>query len=1390
MTTPASRREVAFILDNLPDWETLAASVPDGVDMVVLEASDDVLAQMVRWTQSHSGYDAIHLFSHGTQASLQLGREAVTETSLQDAGVQAELAQLGAALKPDGDLLLYGCNVAEGAQGLSFVEHLAALTGADVAASSDLTGAAEQGGDWVLESSLGNIQTVALHPDAYSAVLTNTAPTLSTSLSFATKVDISAGTSAPNSVTSADIDGDTKPDLIASLSGIDKVSVLRNTSTGSGSVTFDTHTDFGSGTGPTSVFTADIDGDGQKDVITANATNNTVSVLKNTSISGSISFDAKADFTVGSNPVSVTSFDIDKDGKLDLLVANNNNDSTNAPGTSVSVLRNTSSGGTISFATESALTFSSHKMARVTNADVDGDGWQDLIVLMTEGSGIVSVYRNTSTSGSVSFAARQDFSTTPIGARSVTSADVDGDGKPDLVVGTAYGGSDYMSVLRNTSTVGVVNFASSINTLLAKDASPMSVISMDANGDGKLDVVTSNYGHSNVAVFKNTGTGTGVISFDTAATFATNSQPSSVTSADVDRDGKPDLIAASNNTAYLSVLRNTSGLAAFTVTEDVASNLLFTGTPFADAEGDNLTVTLSIADGTITGSAVTGITLGGTTIARTFAGTVADLNSYFTTAGNITYTTATDNNTARTLTVNVSDSALSASATSIVNITAVNDAPVLNGFISLDGTGDFIETGISTAVDLNQADFTLEAWIKTTGTSEGILTKSNGDSGWNPGEKSFYIDASGKLMFVGWGVGYLQSATIVNDGAWHHVAVVWDWVGSGTSGGKLYVDGIDRTTSSYTNSNMADNAGNTVRIGQRNFGDEAPKDFTGQIDDVRIWNVARTAAEISANTSARLDANTSGLVANFLLDNTASSSNATYTGSLNGNAQYAASPLANQAATVSSLFGFTFASNTFIDVDTGQTLTYSATKSDGTALPSWLSFNAGSRSFSGTPTAGDAGTLSVKVTATDNGTGPLSVSAPFDIAVSTVPSVSSIVRAGSAAALTNATSVDYTVTFSESVTGVTTDDFTLTKTATANGSVTAVAGSGSSYTVTVTSVTGDGSLGLNLNSSGTGITSASSVAIASGYSSGETYTLDHTAPTVTHTSAAYTSATNTLVLTGTNFNTLLESSETASTDIKARLDWSKLSWDINGDNATTADVSFALGDISSATVTDATHLTIVLSSVKGAALEATSDFGKAIGGAGLDTLDISAGFARDAAGNAATTDAAANAALTVTTPAAGDSVIDLGTSGKLIAPAQVEGKWYYYWDRSGNGTSGVEDQTTHDVLDGIFKYDSTGNLNPAAGTDTTESYRYGTINGVQLALPTANGGLAYPQGMGTQNGTSATGTGTSNNSSFEELLAIWDTHTTAREQINPSAASRRSGATITGLPLFLHRVIT
>ncbi|MES2793790.1 MAG: putative Ig domain-containing protein [Planctomycetota bacterium] len=86
----------------------------------------------------------------------------------------------------------------------------------------------------------------------------------------------------------------------------------------------------------------------------------------------------------------------------------------------------------------------------------------------------------------------------------------------------------------------------------------------------------------------------------------------------------------------------------------------------------------------------------------------------------------------------------------------------------------------------------------------------------------------------------------------------------------------------------------------------------------------------------------------------------------------------NQFAPVNALFSFTFAANTFADIDVGDTLTYSVT-----GLPAWLSFDAASRTFTGTPTAGDAGSLStITVTATDNH--EASVSTTFDVTVGSI----------------------------------------------------------------------------------------------------------------------------------------------------------------------------------------------------------------------------------------------------------------------------------------------------------------------------------------------------------------------------------------------------------------------
>lgn len=112
------------------------------------------------------------------------------------------------------------------------------------------------------------------------------------------------------------------------------------------------------------------------------------------------------------------------------------------------------------------------------------------------------------------------------------------------------------------------------------------------------------------------------------------------------------------------------------------------------------------------------------------------------------------------------------------------------------------------------------------------------------------------------------------------------------------------------------------------------------------------------------------------------------------------------------------------------------------------------------------------------------------------PSVSSINRVGTA--LTNASSVDYTVTLSENVSGVDASDFTLTSTGTAAGSVASVSQvSGSTYTVTVNSITGDGTLRLDLKNTGTGISDTAGNAISGGYTAGQTYTFDATAPAVT-----------------------------------------------------------------------------------------------------------------------------------------------------------------------------------------------------------------------------------------------------------------------------------------------------
>jgi hypothetical protein len=94
-----------------------------------------------------------------------------------------------------------------------------------------------------------------------------------------------------------------------------------------------------------------------------------------------------------------------------------------------------------------------------------------------------------------------------------------------------------------------------------------------------------------------------------------------------------------------------------------------------------------------------------------------------------------------------------------------------------------------------------------------------------------------------------------------------------------------------------------------------------------------------------------------------------------------ANALLDKTVAQGATLNYQFASNSFADMDAVDTLTYTATKVNGDALPSWLLFNAATRTFSGTPANGDVGTLDVKVTAND---GALEVSDTFTVTVTNV----------------------------------------------------------------------------------------------------------------------------------------------------------------------------------------------------------------------------------------------------------------------------------------------------------------------------------------------------------------------------------------------------------------------
>ena len=309
------------------------------------------------------------------------------------------------------------------------------------------------------------------------------------SVSFAPQGTFTGGYYASR-LASADIDGDGKLDLVSTNSGTttvpaSSVYVFRNTNQSIGSITFAQKVEFLTATQPIGIYLADLDGDGKPEIVTISSfsTSYFISILRNTSTIGNISFSPKIDINFNQNPGDIFIEDIDNDGKRDLLVTSDS---------SFFVYKNTSLLNSISFAPRVGF-FNPYIVSSIIVGDIDLDSKPDVCISTygsTSAGAKVLVYKNTSSNNILSFANRVEFSTA-LRPREIVLSDINGDSKLDILTSNdEITSSNTLSILINSSTVGNLSFANYIN--FSNGSRPSKIFVCDYDGDNKPDVINSN----------------------------------------------------------------------------------------------------------------------------------------------------------------------------------------------------------------------------------------------------------------------------------------------------------------------------------------------------------------------------------------------------------------------------------------------------------------------------------------------------------------------------------------------------------------------------------------------------------------------------------------------------------------------------------------------------------------------------------------------------------------------------------------------------------------------------------------------------------------------------------------------------------------------------------
>jgi hypothetical protein len=576
---------------------------------------------------------------------------------------------------------------------------------------------------------------------------------------FQTTTDFATG-AGPIAVAWADVNGDGKLDLITANSAAGTVSVLL----GNGDGTFQAPVNYLAGVGPDSIQVGDFNGDGHLDIAvtdggSSSAQGHTVAVLLG---NGNGTFQAPSFFNVGMGPAGLAVGDFNGDGKLDIATAN-------MASNTVSILLGNGDG---TFQTAKSALAGVNPSA-IAVGDFNGDGNLDLAVTdenLQGGAGQVSVLWGR---GDGTFRSPMNFF---VGAMptAVVVADVNGDGAPDLIVADSGGlpgsNSGDVSVLLNRGTgtfLAAQHYATNTGT--------HSVTVADVNGDGKPDIVTADPGADTVSVLL--GNGNGV--FSAPVSFGVGAHPRFVAAADFNGDGGTDLVTANTGSATfpgqnVSVLLNT---------QEVASQFEFATATWNAAQSDasitivvtrtgNLNQSASVQYATSDGTATAGQDYLATEGILHFA--PGEITKTFKISLLDDHTVGGANETVQlTLSNPTGGTTLGNPSTSVINIRNVHPPS--------PGTLHF-SAGI---YQVNENDGTAVITVTRTGGSDGEVSVHystlNGSA--VPGQN--YTPVSGTLTFESGETSKTFTISLIDDGIFHHDRTIQLELDHPTNGARL-----------------------------------------------------------------------------------------------------------------------------------------------------------------------------------------------------------------------------------------------------------------------------------------------------------------------------------------------------------------------------------------------------------------------------------------------------------------------------------------------------------------------------------------------------------------------------------------------------------------------------